>query len=69
MALRQIDAERRHAGIRAETADDRAEWRALKNMRQDLQAVLDQWDAGSNAQKFGWTKDAIRVLRRVLRFV
>ncbi len=69
MALRPIDGERRNAGIRTETSADRAERQEIKALRADLQTMLDGWDAATNAQRFAWTKELIRITRKTLRLV
>jgi hypothetical protein len=52
----------------AEIAADKTERQQIRECRADLQVILDGWDAASNAQRFGWTKDLVRIVRRALRF-
>ncbi len=61
-------ADRRTPAVAADVNDDKAERQAIRNYRANLQVILDGWDAATNAQKFGWTKDLVQIVRRSLRF-
>lgn len=60
--------DRRTPAVIAEVSADKAERQAIRDFRADLQVILDGWDAASNAQRFAWTKDLARIVRRSLRF-
>jgi hypothetical protein len=65
---RSNSPDRRSQAIKAERQADREERQQIRQYRADLQTILDGWDAATNATRFGWTKDLVRIVRRTLRF-
>lgn len=59
---------RRTTAVAATAAADKTERQQIRDYRADLQVILDGWDAGTNAQRFNWTKDLVRIVRMSLRF-
>lgn len=66
MALRPIGGARRNAAIQTETDTAKADRAALRDIRQSLKPIVDDWATATNAQKFAGTKDAIASIRKLI---
>lgn len=68
--IRPVGAARRNAATVAETAADRTEKQALRDLRQAIKTnILDVWATLTQAQKIAAIEDLAKYLRRTLKFV
>ena len=67
MSSQSKSSDRRNAAVISETATDKADRQELKGLKTDLQTIIDGWDAATNAQRFNWTKDATKIIKKVIK--